>query len=157
MTAPTPGTTAPNQPPYKTLRRPVDDRIVAGVCSGIGRYLNIDPVLVRVALVVLVVISWGCALLAYPIAWFLIPEAGHPPPPTHPRTPGAGGPPPAAPWQQTPPAPHTPPAATPTPAPADASTPPAPRAEPTTSVPTAPDPTDIAEPNPTEHPQTPPR
>ena len=41
-------------PPYKQLRRPVTDRIVAGVCSGLGRYLGVDPVLVRVIFAVAV-------------------------------------------------------------------------------------------------------
>ena len=60
--------------PYRQLRRPTTDRIVAGVCSGLGRYLSIDPTVVRIALVVLVAMSWGAALLAYPVMWFLIPE-----------------------------------------------------------------------------------
>lgn len=64
--------------PYKLLRRPLDDRIVAGVCSGLGRYLAVDPVLVRVGFAVLVALTWGTALLAYPIAWFLMPEEDAP-------------------------------------------------------------------------------
>src|SRR4029453_2312199 len=64
----------PTVAPYKQLRRPLDDRIVAGVCSGIGRYLAVDPVLVRVGFAVLAALTWGAALLAYPIAWFLMPE-----------------------------------------------------------------------------------
>jgi phage shock protein C len=66
--------TQPTASPYKQLRRPTDDRIVAGVCSGIGRYLGVDPVLVRVAFAILVVLTWGTALLAYPILWFIMPE-----------------------------------------------------------------------------------
>ncbi|MGK5680859.1 PspC domain-containing protein [Actinoplanes sp. URMC 104] len=60
--------------PYKQLRRPLDDRLAAGVCSGVGRYFDIDPVLVRVAFALLAVVTWGTALLAYPIMWFLMPE-----------------------------------------------------------------------------------
>jgi phage shock protein PspC (stress-responsive transcriptional regulator) len=60
--------------PYKQLRRPLDDRIMAGVCSGIGRYFGVDPVLVRVVFAVLAVLTWGTALLAYPVLWFLMPE-----------------------------------------------------------------------------------
>jgi phage shock protein PspC (stress-responsive transcriptional regulator) len=66
--------TQPTASPYKQLRRPTDDRIVAGVCSGIGRYLGVDPVLIRVAFAILVVLSWGTALLAYPILWFIMPD-----------------------------------------------------------------------------------
>src|SRR4029453_19625537 len=71
--------TQPPVPPYKQLRRPLDDRIVAGVCSGIGRYLGVDPVLIRVGLAVLAVLTGGFALLAYPIMWFIMPEEPSPP------------------------------------------------------------------------------
>ena len=63
-----------NEAPYKQLRRPLDDRLAAGVCSGLGRYFGIDPVLVRVLFAILVVITWGTALVAYPVVWFLMPE-----------------------------------------------------------------------------------
>jgi phage shock protein C len=76
--------TQPSSAPYKQLRRPTDDRIVAGVCSGIGRYLGVDPVLVRVAFAILVVLSWGTALLAYPILWFIMPEEPAPAAPAWP-------------------------------------------------------------------------
>ena len=66
--------TQPTVAPYKQLRRPLDDRIVAGVCSGIGRYLGVDPVLIRVAFAILAVLTWGTALIAYPVMWFLMPE-----------------------------------------------------------------------------------
>ena len=68
------GMTQPTVAPYKQLRRPLDDRIVAGVCSGIGRYFGVDPVLVRVAFAVTIALSWGAAALAYPLMWFLMPE-----------------------------------------------------------------------------------
>lgn len=80
--------------PYKQLRRPTSDRIVAGVASGLGRYLNVDPTVVRVAFALLAAVTWGVALLAYPVMWFLIPEE-----PT-----------PAAAWPQQP-VPQQPPAA----------------------------------------------
>ncbi|MFI5492647.1 PspC domain-containing protein [Actinoplanes sp. NPDC051859] len=66
--------TEPTVAPYKQLRRPYDDRIIAGVCSGLGRYLSVDPVLIRVAFAAAAVLTWGTAILAYPIAWFLMPE-----------------------------------------------------------------------------------
>jgi phage shock protein PspC (stress-responsive transcriptional regulator) len=83
--------------PYKMLRRPLDDRIVAGVCSGLGRYLAVDPVLIRVGFVVLAALTWGAALLAYPIAWFLMPEEPAPDLPAwrDPADPTWGQPPPA--------------------------------------------------------------
>ena len=77
--------TTPTVTPYRQLMRPLDDRIVAGVCSGIGRYFNVDPVLVRVGFALLAVITWGVSLLAYPVMWFLIPEGagGTPVPEDH--------------------------------------------------------------------------
>ena len=61
-------------PAYKQLRRPLDDRVIAGVCSGLGRYFGVDPVLVRVGFAILAAATWGAALLAYPLMWFLMPE-----------------------------------------------------------------------------------
>ncbi|MET7820456.1 PspC domain-containing protein [Micromonospora zamorensis] len=66
-------TTAPHAP-YKQLRRPTTDRMVAGVASGVGRYFGIDPTLVRVLFAVSGLLTGGLALFAYPIMWFLMPE-----------------------------------------------------------------------------------
>jgi phage shock protein PspC (stress-responsive transcriptional regulator) len=76
--------TDPTVAPYRQLRRPYDDRIIAGVCSGIGRYFGVDPVLIRVAFAVTIVLTWGTAALAYPIMWFLMPEEPRPVSPVHP-------------------------------------------------------------------------
>lgn len=57
------------------LRRSVADRKVAGVAAGIARHLDIDPVIVRVALVVLVFFG-GAGLLVYGACWLLLPEDG---------------------------------------------------------------------------------
>ena len=59
-----------------TLHRDLDHSVVAGVLAGICAQLRVDPVIVRVAFVVLVVASGGLALLAYGIAWALIPAEG---------------------------------------------------------------------------------
>ncbi|HEY0002645.1 MAG TPA: PspC domain-containing protein [Actinoplanes sp.] len=81
--------------PYRQLLRPLDDRIVAGVCSGIGRYFGVDPVLIRVAFALLAVVTWGVALIAYPVMWFLIPDEPAPAGPAwrDPRDPRWGQPP----------------------------------------------------------------
>lgn len=57
------------------LRRSVTDRHIAGVAGGIARHLDIDPIIVRVALVVAVFFG-GAGLLAYVGAWILVPEEG---------------------------------------------------------------------------------
>jgi phage shock protein PspC (stress-responsive transcriptional regulator) len=57
------------------LRRSVTDRHVAGVAGGIARHLDVDPIIVRVALVVAVFFG-GAGLLLYVAAWILVPEEG---------------------------------------------------------------------------------
>jgi phage shock protein PspC (stress-responsive transcriptional regulator) len=57
------------------LRRVSVDRRVAGVAGGIGRHLDIDPVLVRVGFVVLTFFG-GVGLLLYVALWLLVPEDG---------------------------------------------------------------------------------
>ncbi|MFC0007032.1 PspC domain-containing protein [Micromonospora siamensis] len=66
--------TFPPQAPYKQLRRPTTDRMLAGVASGLGRYFDVDPTLVRVVFAVSALLTGGFAALAYPIMWFLMPE-----------------------------------------------------------------------------------
>ncbi|SBT47506.1 PspC domain-containing protein [Micromonospora auratinigra] len=63
-----------SQAPYKQLRRPVTDRMIAGVASGVGRYFAVDPTLVRVTFAVATLLTGGLAALAYPVMWFLMPE-----------------------------------------------------------------------------------
>ena len=57
------------------LRRSVTDRRVAGVAGGLARHLDVDPIIVRVALVVLVFFG-GSGLLLYAAGWLLVPEEG---------------------------------------------------------------------------------
>jgi phage shock protein C len=59
----------------RLLRRSRSGRVVAGVCGGLGRYLGVDPVLLRIAFVVLA-IAGGGGLLLYVVSWILIPEEG---------------------------------------------------------------------------------
>lgn len=60
-------------PEPRLLRRSQDDRVIGGVCGGLGRYLGVDAVLLRVAFVVLA-IAGGGGLLLYVVSWILIPE-----------------------------------------------------------------------------------
>jgi phage shock protein C len=57
----------------KRLFRSRKDRILGGVCGGLGNYLNVDPVLVRVVWAILFFAA-GVGLLAYILAWIIIPE-----------------------------------------------------------------------------------
>ena len=57
----------------RLLRRSTSDKVLAGVCGGLGRYLGVEPVLLRIAAVVLTLAN-GLGLIAYVIAWIVIPE-----------------------------------------------------------------------------------
>ena len=57
----------------KKLYRSEDNKIFLGICGGIGEYLKVDPVIIRIILVVLVCIGFS-GILAYIIAAFIIPK-----------------------------------------------------------------------------------
>ncbi len=57
----------------KKLYRSRTNRQIAGVCGGWGEFFDIDPTIIRLALVFLT-LWWGGGLLLYAIAWFVIPE-----------------------------------------------------------------------------------
>ena len=57
----------------KKLTRSRDDRVLFGVCGGIGKYFDVDPVIVRIIFIVLLFTA-GTGFLAYIIAIFIIPE-----------------------------------------------------------------------------------
>jgi signal transduction histidine kinase len=59
----------------RPLRRSRRDKVVAGVCSGLGRRLGIDPIIVRVCFVAAAV-SGGVGFALYGLAWALIPLEG---------------------------------------------------------------------------------
>ena len=61
---------------YRSRRmyRDPDNRIIGGVCGGLGAYLDIDPVIIRVILCVLFFV-FGVGLLLYIILWIVVPEA----------------------------------------------------------------------------------
>jgi phage shock protein C len=60
-------------PEQRGLRRSRDDRVIAGVCGGLGKYLGVDPGLIRIAAVILV-FAGGAGILLYIIGWIAIPE-----------------------------------------------------------------------------------
>ncbi|GAA2664001.1 PspC domain-containing protein [Streptomyces lunalinharesii] len=61
-------------PPHATLRRSRRHKVVAGVCGGLGRQWDIDPVIFRVVLAVLSI--GGLGLIFYGFAWLLVPLDG---------------------------------------------------------------------------------
>jgi phage shock protein C len=57
----------------KHLMRSTSDRWFAGVCGGLGEYLNVDPTIIRVVFFILFWFGWGGALI-YLILWIVLPE-----------------------------------------------------------------------------------
>ncbi|WP_327220131.1 PspC domain-containing protein [Streptomyces cyaneofuscatus] len=77
MTAPSdaaPGV-APPDAPKPQLRRSPRQKVVAGVCGGLGRYCDVDPVIFRIVLGVLSA-TGGIGLIFYGFAWLLLPLEG---------------------------------------------------------------------------------
>jgi len=60
----------------KVLVRPRDNRIIAGVCAGLADYTGMDVNLLRVIVALVTLITVGTGVLAYVIAWIVIPEEG---------------------------------------------------------------------------------
>ena len=61
--------------PARPFVRSTSDRWVAGVCAGLADYFGLDPSLVRAAVVVGSLFSFGTVALLYIAAWILMPEA----------------------------------------------------------------------------------
>lgn len=57
----------------KKLYRSRNNRLIAGICGGLADYFNIDPIIVRLITLILV-LSFGSGLIAYIIAWIVVPE-----------------------------------------------------------------------------------
>jgi len=57
----------------KRLYRSKKEKVIGGVCGGIAEYLNTDPTLIRLIWIVGSLV-WGAGILAYLIAWIIIPK-----------------------------------------------------------------------------------
>jgi phage shock protein PspC (stress-responsive transcriptional regulator) len=57
----------------KRLYRSRSDRMLAGVCAGIGEYLNIDPTVVRLLFVATALLG-GPGFIVYLVMWIIVPE-----------------------------------------------------------------------------------
>ena len=57
----------------KKLYRSGENKVLGGVCGGLGEYFDIDPILIRLAWVIAIFVL-GTGLLAYLIAWIIIPR-----------------------------------------------------------------------------------
>lgn len=61
----------------RRLFRNQNDKVIGGVCSGVANYFDIDPVIVRLVFAILFLTA-GVGLLAYILAWVIIPAAKTP-------------------------------------------------------------------------------
>ena len=71
-TAPQPPVPAPHVGPRRLVRRS-DDRMLGGVCSGLADHTGMDVTLVRVLTVLAAVLGLGSVIVAYVVAWLLVP------------------------------------------------------------------------------------
>lgn len=64
---------ASEKPPVRRLYRSLRNRKIAGICGGLGDYLNVDPTLIRV-LWILLILYGGAGILFYLILWVVVPQ-----------------------------------------------------------------------------------
>ena len=66
----------------KRLQRSTDDRWIGGVCGGIADYTGLDARLIRLIVAVATVLGLGSLIVAYVVAWIIMPNADPRPDPT---------------------------------------------------------------------------
>lgn len=65
----------------RRFQRSRNDRMIGGVCGGLAEYLNMDPTLVRVLVVIIALVTAAFPVIAiYILLMLLLPEAGPKPP-----------------------------------------------------------------------------
>ena len=62
----------------KRLQRSTDDRWIGGVCGGLADYTGVDAGLIRLIVAVATVLGFGSLILAYVVAWILMPNENRP-------------------------------------------------------------------------------
>ena len=67
-------TTTPTTTRSRRLVRS-DNRMIGGVCAGVADYLGVDVTLVRLIAVVAAVLGFGTLIVAYLVAWVLMPQS----------------------------------------------------------------------------------
>lgn len=59
---------------HRRLYRNKKEKMVGGVCAGLGDFLDVDPTIIRLTWAILTILSVGVGLIAYLVAWAIIPE-----------------------------------------------------------------------------------
>jgi len=62
-----------NTPQTQCLQRTRSDRMIAGVAGGLAKYLGIDPVIMRIAFVIVGLMN-GIGVVIYLVLWLLMPN-----------------------------------------------------------------------------------
>jgi phage shock protein PspC (stress-responsive transcriptional regulator) len=65
---------APVPTPPRRLVRSSNDRWLSGVCGGVAQYTGVDANLIRLVVVLGTIFGFGSLLVAYVVAWILMPE-----------------------------------------------------------------------------------
>ena len=63
------------------LVRPVQGRVLGGVCAGVGRRIGLDPWPTRLLFILVLMVLPGSQILIYPILWILMPSEQYRPAP----------------------------------------------------------------------------
>lgn len=58
----------------KRLTRNTENKMLGGVCSGVADYFGVDVTLVRLLTVVGTILGLGSLIVAYVVAWLVMPE-----------------------------------------------------------------------------------
>ncbi len=66
---------APYIRPRKRFYRDTDNKVLGGVCSGLGAYFNVDPIVFRIIFALMAIGLYGGGIVLYFILWFATPEA----------------------------------------------------------------------------------
>ena len=62
-----------SRPPLGGLTRATDDTVISGLCGGLGRHFGVDPLVFRIAFVVMS-LAGGTGILLYLVGWALVPD-----------------------------------------------------------------------------------
>jgi phage shock protein C len=71
----------------KRLYRSRKERILGGVCGGLGEHIDVDPSMIRLVWIIVTLLSLGTGLIVYLVAWIIIPESPDEPLPEAPAGP----------------------------------------------------------------------
>ncbi|MEV6234286.1 PspC domain-containing protein [Saccharopolyspora shandongensis] len=60
--------------PVRKFRRSREDAMIAGICAGTAKGLNVDATILRVLLVAATLLGFGAGIVIYLVCWVLVPQ-----------------------------------------------------------------------------------